>query len=790
VVIAMRATTRKTLRDLVRQRGQVFAVGLTVALGVALYVSAGGAFHNLSASYQQTYDRLHFADLVATGPDAQAAADAALAAGATTAITRVQSDEPMRIDGTTLLGRVVALPDEGHPAVDDVAVIEGSYLDAGAGADGADGLGATDQVLVERHAADAFGLVPGDTVEVFGSGMWHTATVQGIVVSPEYIWAARSRQEVVSDPHSFAVVYASAATTGAWLGDLPAQTLVLLPEGTAADALGAVANAMRGAGALDVTTWTDQASHATLQEDLDGFSQMSVAFPLLFLAAAGIASYVMLARRILRERPVIGTLMASGARRGRVMWHYLSQGLLVGLLGSVVGVGLGAVLNGAFTSAYTRELGIPDTVVRTYPLTLLYGVLFGAAVGVLGALAPAISASRTAPAAAMRSASPTSRPGPWARLVARMTFLSVSTRMALRDVGRNPRRTFATALGGVLALVVVISALGMSTTMLSMLDTQFNKIELEDASVTVATGGADARALADVAGVASVEPTTTGAVTVLAAGGSYASTLQGFEPSTVMHGFLAPGGGTKALPADGVLAGKGLADVLDVAPGDSLIISSGGSSHEVRLVGFVDQTLGTSLYGTLETVDAIVPRDGTATYLLSFDTGADRDALRNTLTGLDGVVAYQDTRALMDRIDSYMGLFWVFIVLMIGLGVVLSLAVIYVTMAVGIAERTGELATLRAAGVSVGKVARTIATENLVATALGLPFGLALGTWAAWGMMRTYSSDLFSMPLTMPWWLLPACALGVMLAAALSQWPAVRAVRRVDVATVVRERAV
>jgi len=791
----MRATTHKTLRDLVRQRGQVIAVGITIMLGVALYVSTGGAFHNLSASYQQTYDRLHFADLVATGPDAQAAADAALAAGATTAITRVQSDEPMRIDGTTLLGRVVALPDSGHPAVDDVDVIEGSYLDAGAGTDGADGLGATDQVLIERHAADTFGLVPGDTVDVFGNGTWHTATVQGIVVSPEYIWAARSRQEVISDPHSFAVVYATASTTAAWLGDLPAQTLVLLPDGTAgnntaADAHGTVADAMRTAGAQDVVTWEDQASHATLQEDLDGFSQMSVAFPLLFLAAAGIASYVMLERRILRERPVIGTLMASGARRGRVMWHYLSQGLLVGLLSSVVGVGLGALLNGAFTSAYTGELGIPDTVVRTYPMTLLYGVLFGAAVGVLGALAPAISASRTSPAAAMRSASPMHRPGPWARVVAHMSFLSVSTRMALRDVGRNPRRTLATALGGVLALVVVISSLGMATTMLSMLDTQFNKIEIEDASVTVATGGANAQALAGIAGVASVESTTAGAVTVLAAGGSYATTLQGFEPSTAMHGFLTAGGGTTALPADGVLAGKGLADVLDVAPGDTLSVSSGGATHEVTLVGFVDQTLGTSLYGSLDTVGAIVPSGGTETYLLSFDNGADRDALRATLTGMDGVVAYQDARAVMDMIDSYMGLFWVFIVLMIGLGSVLSLAVIYVTMAVGIAERTGELATLRAAGVSVSKVARTIATENLVATALGLPFGLALGTWAAWGMMRTYSSDLFSMQLTMPWWLLPACTLGVMLAAALSQWPAVRAVRRVDVATVVRERAV
>lgn len=779
MVIAMRVTTIKTLRDLARQRGQVIAVGLTIVLGVALYVSTSGAFQNLTASYQGTYDRLHFADLIASGPDAQAAADAALAAGATAAITREQSDPPMRIDGTTLLGRVVSLPDSGHPAVDDVDVIEGSYLDAGA----------TDQVLIEKHAAATFALSPGDTVEVFGGGAWRTATVKGIVVSPEYIWAARSRQEVIADPHSFAVAYTNASTATAWLGAQQAQTLVLLPDGTAADAGDPVAKAMIAAGATNVITWKDQASQATLQEDLDGFSQMSVAFPMLFLTAAGIAAYVMLTRRILRERPVIGTLMASGARRGRILRHYLSQGLLVGLASSVLGVGLGALLNGAFTSAYTGELGIPDTVVNTYPMSLVYGVVFGVVVGGLGALAPAISASRTSPAAAMRSASPTHRPGPWARAVARMGRLPVTTRMALRDVGRNPRRTIATALGGVLALVVVISSVGMATSMIAMVETQYNKVEIDDASVTVAAGGVTAKALADLPGVARVEATNAGPVTVMVGGESYSTTLQGFERDTAMHGFLAADGTTVTLPADGVLAGKSLAGILDVTPGDTISISSAGISHEVTLVGLVEQPLGTSLYADLATANSIVPSGGTSTYLLGFDQGANRDSLRTAVTGLDGVVAYQDARAIKTTIDSYMGLFWAFIGLMIALGSVLALAVIYVTMAVGIAERTGELATLRAAGVSVGKVARTIATENLVATALGIPFGLALGTWGAWAMMGTFSNDLFSLPLSMPWWTLPSCAVGVLAAAGLSQWPAVRAVRRVDVATVVRERA-
>jgi putative ABC transport system permease protein len=130
----------------------------------------------------------------------------------------------------------------------------------------------------------------------------------------------------------------------------------------------------------------------------------------------------------------------------------------------------------------------------------------------------------------------------------------------------------------------------------------------------------------------------------------------------------------------------------------------------------------------------------------------------------------------------------VFIALMIILGAILAFAVIYVTMAVNVVERTNELATLRTAGVPLRRVAGTLATENLLATALGVPLGLILGVLAARAFLDTFSSDLFHFALHLDWWTLPASAAGVLLAAALSQWPATRAIRRMDIARVVRER--
>ena len=124
----MRATTRKTLRDLRRQRAQVVAVAVTIMLGVALYIASAGAFDNLSGSYDTTYHRLRFADLTATGGDPDRIAAAARTAGATASTTRTVVDPPLLVAGTRLIGRVIGLPATTRPAVDDLDVRQGAYL--------------------------------------------------------------------------------------------------------------------------------------------------------------------------------------------------------------------------------------------------------------------------------------------------------------------------------------------------------------------------------------------------------------------------------------------------------------------------------------------------------------------------------------------------------------------------------------------------------------------------------------------------------------------------------------
>ena len=772
-----RIMLRKIVRDLRRRPAQSAAIAVIVMLGVLLFIASYDSFRNLTDSYNRTYDRLDFADLSAPGGDPDMLATAVRdATGVEHVSTRTVGDQPLNIDGTKLIGRVVGLTD----AVNSVDIISGRAPDSGAAA----------EVAMEKHAAEAFDLNPGDHVEVYDGSGWRTVVMTGVALSPEYLWPARSRQDILPDSRSFAVLFAPPGLAAELVGQPePNQLLVRMASAATQADRDRVVSLLRSHGALDVQTREEQPSNAALHEDLNGFSELAVSFPALFLTAAAIAEYVVVTRVVHAERRIMGAMLAMGARPATVVRHYLGYGAAVTTVGAVLGVALGAAATSLVTGFYTSAIGVPDTVVSHHAGTAVIGFVLGLATGLIAVLAPAIGAARVAPAVAMRGERVVATPiGRLTRLTARWRLPAV-VQLALRSLTRARGRTVATMVGVVLALILVLASVGMVSSMRAMLDIQFGDVQREDASVLVApgSGGVDAgiRALP---GVSAIEPSTTSQVTVSADGNTYPTSLTGFVPGTSMHGFRGADGGYLPLPEDGVLAGAALADRLDVEVGANLVvIPAGGSPHEVRLAGLLDEPLGTALYATNSTVAAATGNPVDA-YLLRFTSDADRDALRAEITALPGVLAYTDTHALESTVNRYLGLFWAFIGVMLSLGAVLAFVVIYVTMTVNMSERSTELATLRAAGVSTPRLTGMLALENLAATALAIPFGLAAGAVAAWAFLQSFNSDLFNMQLSLGWSTLALAALALLAAAALSQLPAMRMVQAVDIARVVRER--
>jgi putative ABC transport system permease protein len=264
-----------------------------------------------------------------------------------------------------------------------------------------------------------------------------------------------------------------------------------------------------------------------------------------------------------------------------------------------------------------------------------------------------------------------------------------------------------------------------------------------------------------------------------------------------MHGFRATGGGPDELPAEGVLAGVALRDVLGVDRGDEIRLSvePGDGSPPVtlteRLAGFLNEPVGTFAYVSLDRLRS-VPADlvaaGSAA-LVTYTATADEDGMRARLTALDGVSAVEENENFLQSFEAYMSFFYIMIGFMIVFGAAMALALIYASISVNIAERSVEMATLRAEGVRHSLLSRLITAENLLVTVLGLPPGIALGFVLAKPLLGTFTNDLWRFDMVMNPLTPILASVAILLAAVLSQWPGLRVIRRLDIAAIVRLRS-
>jgi len=184
-----------------------------------------------------------------------------------------------------------------------------------------------------------------------------------------------------------------------------ARTLFALPQGVTrieiklsdVNAAGPIAERISALTGLDAVPWTDGAEQ--LMEALDAQAQTGYflkTFALITIVI-GVASALLLSTY--RRRPEIGIMRAMGAGRAFVIFVFVMQGALVGLLGGMSGAALGYLALLPFPPREAFEPGtLPiDITQSSYGLAITLTVI-GA---ILASILPARSAARVDPVTAI-----------------------------------------------------------------------------------------------------------------------------------------------------------------------------------------------------------------------------------------------------------------------------------------------------------------------------------------------------------------------------------------------------
>jgi len=789
-----RKLQRKLIRDLAASKGLFLAVAAVIFLGVALFGASFLGYRNLKTSYDYTYETLHFADFTVKVLEAPMEAVEQLKSipGVEAVTGRINSDIPLTLPGDEakrVLARVISLPSDSRPEVNDVKVEEGSYFQDGEG----------NVLLVEHSFAEHHELNPEDTVSLTMDGLETSFRVNGVVTSPEYIFPAKSRQELLTSPETFGVVFVPQDVATGLTGKPGINEFcVIVAEG--ADRAAVIEKAediLEPYVVMDVVTREDQPSNAALSMDLQGFGEMAEVFPLLFLIVGALATYILLTRIVHNQRPQIGLMRAVGYSRRQVLVHYLSFALLIGIVGAAAGTLAGYLLSEAVTKLYVGFLGLPYTSTKMgwiEWLAIEEGLFAGILPCVIGGVIPAYAASRLPPSEAMRAPAPSAgRKLLLERIFPFLTRLSSLWKIPLRNIFRSRRRSLYTIIGVAFGISLILVSAAFIDSVDYFMDLQFNRIQKYDAMVNFTQTQPPPATLAnevqDWEEVHKAEPVLQIPVRMHHEDNSYSTLVVGLPPDSELYGLYSTAGDTVSVGDEGILLGAGLRSVLDLDTGDAITLLSPFGLQQFDVAGFVKQPLGSYGYVTLGQAQELV---GGLPIISGVMLGAEPqhlDNIREKAYGIPGTASVELTAETHERVNELMafirGMMWV----MLGFGAALSLAIVFTTVTVNILERRREIATMRTLGEGKGRIAGMITIENLFLGLVGVILGIPLGYALALFFFSLFQTDMMTFtPIIFPRTYLMTVGL-VILIMLISQIPGIRHINRLDLARVVKEQA-
>ena len=787
----MNALNRKLIRDVMHLRGQVVAVALVVACGIAAFVAMRSTYYSLLDSQAAYYQQYRFADVFAQIKRAPETLSRKIAdiPGVASAQTRVVANVTLDVPGVAepARGRVLSLPEQRVPLLNDLHLLRGRYLEPGQ----------RDEIIISGAFSAANNLQPGDSLSAILNGRWQRLRIVGVALSPEYIYEIGGG-EMFPDSHRFGVIWMSRTALAALFdmeGAFNDVSLTLAPGASESQVIERLDNLLDEYGGLGAYGREDQTSHNFVTNEIAELSVTSTFVPGVFLGVTAFLLHLVLSRLVATQRDQIAVLKAFGYGNLIIGWHYWLLSLVAVLGGIVLGLAGGWWFGRAMTGLYADFFRFPVLRYAPEAKVILTAVLISFLAASIGALAAVYRAVKLPPAEAMRPEAPARFRAGWIERLGLAYVLSPATRIIVRNLARRPFKAMLTTCGISLSVALLVTGFFLYQDAINrVMDVMFNAVYRQDLSV-IFNQPLSARARYDIAhlpGVWHVEANRFVAVRLRYGPRARRLGLAGLEQGAQLWRIVDSDYHIYDLPPDGLVLTAKLAERLGVKPGDVLtveVLEEARTKHQVPVVATVNDLVGLSAYMEINALNRLLREGGTVSNLHLQADERFLPALYAQLKQTPAVRGVIVPGALLENFKQTLArTMGTTTATMIFFACVIALGVVYNSARIALSERGRELASLRVLGFTQREVALMLIGEQAILILLALPLGWALGWALAWLIINAVDNELMRLPLNMSAQTLARASLIIVAAAGLSALLVVRRLRRLDLVEVLKTR--
>lgn len=486
----------------------------------------------------------------------------------------------------------------------------------------------------------------------------------------------------------------------------------------------------------------ESSSYALAHGEVEEGQTMGAVLPVLFLAIAVLTMITTMHRIAAKEKTQIGTLKALGYKNKRILAHYSSYALAIGIVGAALGIGVGygiayIIMNPSGMMGTYMDLPYWKLHMPFFCVVVMIAVLF--ALTLIGFLSVKSMLRGTA-ADALRPYAPKKMKNLAIEKTKAWKKFSFGTRWNLRDVMRHKSRTLMSLIGIIGCTVLMAGALGMNDTMNAFLTDYYDKAMNYSSRIYVSS--ASEENVAEIAEKYAADASASVSVEI----GDKGVSLDIYDIKHDKVRFLDKKGALVPLRNDGAYICRRIADEYKLKAGDTFTISPYGTDKEYTL------KVNGVIYSSSESV-AITNAYAEACGVTGYKTDSlYTSAVKNVLLDdeLTKNFEIQDKQSIVESFETFTSLLNLSVTVLIAAAIVLGVVVLYNLGVMSYTERYREMATLKVVGFKDKKIAGLLIGQNMWVTVIGVILGLPLAAGTLGYLVKELASE-YEMRVVMGW---------------------------------------